>query len=289
MANATPDSPPAAIAVAPNGGRKTKSDHAKLPLTADELARDAAECLAAGAAMIHVHVRDRSGRHLLDAQAYDDATRAIRAEVGAALVVQITTEAVGLYAPEDQIALIKQVRPEAASLALRELVPDRQHEDAFAEVIEWMDVHEVRPQIILYTPADAIRLGQMLVRGLLPWSSVPVLFVLGSYGPSANSRPGDLLAFLGPDVPRFAHWSVCAFGRQEIACVTAGTLLGGHARVGFENNLYLPDGSLAGSNADLVTAAVEIVGKLGQRCASADELRADWARVCGGETRSRIL
>ena len=59
-----------AIAVAPNGGRKTKADHPALPLTPAELAATAAECLEAGAAMIHVHVRDANGRHLLDADAY---------------------------------------------------------------------------------------------------------------------------------------------------------------------------------------------------------------------------
>ncbi len=78
----TPDSlPPVPIAVAPNGGRRTKADHPALPMTPEELARTAAECLDAGAAMIHVHVRDRDGKHLLDAEAYRQAIGAIRAEV----------------------------------------------------------------------------------------------------------------------------------------------------------------------------------------------------------------
>ncbi len=53
-------------------------------------------------------------------------------------------------------------------------------------------------------------------------------------------------------MPAFTHWTVCAFGRHEAACVTVAALLGGHVRVGFENNLWLPEGTAAGSNADLV-------------------------------------
>src|SRR5215475_6542753 len=101
------DRRPVAIAVAPNGGRRTKADHPAIPLTADELARTAAECLEAGACLIHVHVRQADGSHLLDPDAYRQALGAIRAEVGNRLVIQITTEALGVYAPPAQIAVLK--------------------------------------------------------------------------------------------------------------------------------------------------------------------------------------
>ncbi len=110
-----------AIAVAPNGGRRTQADHPALPLTPAELARVAAECRDAGAAMIHTHVRDRDGDHLLDAEAYRAAIAAIRAEVGDDLVLQITSESLGRYRPEEQMAVVRATRPEAVSLALREL------------------------------------------------------------------------------------------------------------------------------------------------------------------------
>ncbi len=87
-----------AIAVAPNGGRRTKADHPAIPLTPAELARTAAECVDAGASMIHVHIRRPDGRHLLDAEAYRQAIDAIRKQVGDRLVIQITTEALGIYA-----------------------------------------------------------------------------------------------------------------------------------------------------------------------------------------------
>ena len=94
---------PLMIAVAPNGARKTKQDHAGLPLSPAELALTAAECEDAGACMIHLHVRDQQGRHSLDADLYRDAIAAIRKQVGDELVIQITTEAVGIYKPDEQI------------------------------------------------------------------------------------------------------------------------------------------------------------------------------------------
>jgi 3-keto-5-aminohexanoate cleavage enzyme len=262
-----------AIAVAPNGGRRTKADHPAIPLSAAELARTASECLEAGAAMIHVHVRRPDGNHLLDADAYRQAIDAIRAEVGDRLVIQITTEALGIYAPAEQIAVLKAVRPEAASLALRELVPDEAAEPDFSETLGWMKRENVLPQIILYDPSEAVRLAAMIRRGLVPWPDIPVLYVIGRYTVSQTSQPSDLLPFLAPDAPRFSHWSVCAFGRHEAACVTAGALLGGHVRVGFENNFHMPDGNLASANAPLVAAVARSLSGLGYDLCDAACLR----------------
>ena len=110
--------------MAPNGGRRTKADHPRLPLEPAELAWTAAACRDAGAAMIHLHVRDSTGRHLLDAAAYREAIRTVRAEVREELVIQITSESLGLYTPAEQRAVVEAVRPEAVSLALRELLPE---------------------------------------------------------------------------------------------------------------------------------------------------------------------
>ena len=82
----------------------------------------------------------------------------------------------------------------------------------------------------------------MVKQGLIPFEKLSVLYVLGRYSITRTGSARDLLPFLAPDMPRFHSWSVCAFGRRETACVTAAALLGGHARVGFENNLSLPNG-----------------------------------------------
>jgi 3-keto-5-aminohexanoate cleavage enzyme len=270
---------PVAIAVAPNGGRRTKADHPQLPMTADELAATAAGCLEAGASMIHAHVRDRDGGHLLDADAYRAATAAIRAVVGDRLVIQITSEALGIYSPAEQMEVVRQVRPEAVSLALRELLPDESHEAGFMEFLGRLRREKAMPQIILYTPEEASQLAALKARGLIPFDDIPVLYVLGRYSAGQRSSPGDLLPFLAPGLPRFRHWSVCAFGARETACVTAGALLGGHVRVGFENNLFMPDGSQARDNAELVAAAAAAMGACGLRPATAEDLRQDWNRI----------
>jgi uncharacterized protein (DUF849 family) len=262
-----------AIAVAPNGGRKTKLDHPNLPLTAAELAETAVRCKEAGAAMIHVHVRKKDGSHLLDADAYRKVMSAIRSRVGNDLVVQITSEALGLYTPAEQIAVVKETRPEAVSLALRELVPDASFEPAFAELLAWMARERVLPQIILYDPSEAVLLAEMQKRGLIPWRGIPVLIVLGRYTPGQVSQPTDLLPFLAAGIPRFEHWSVCAFGRLEAACVAAGALLGGNARVGFENNTWLPDGTTASGNEDLVSAAAQTIRSVGYELENGFHLR----------------
>ncbi|WP_265516674.1 3-keto-5-aminohexanoate cleavage protein [Nitratireductor luteus] len=269
---------PVAIAVAPNGGRRTKVDHPALPITADEQALTAAGCLEAGAAMYHCHVRDGEGRHLLDAGAYADVIQAIRSKVGERLVIQITTEAVGRYGPQEQMAVVRAVRPEAASLALGELAPDATHEAAFADFLAFMACEKIVPQIILYHPDEALRLHDMMRRGIVPFDDIPVLYVLGRYTPCQRSAPSDLLPFIASGMPRFAHFMVCAFGAQETACVSAGALLGGHARVGFENNLHLPDGRPAGDNAELVASTATALRALGLSHATADDLRAAWQR-----------
>ena len=138
------------LTVAPNGGRKTKADHPALPLAADELARTAAECLERGASMIHIHVRDAEGRHCLDPEAYRVTIAHICQEVGDRLVLQITSESIGRYSPDEQRAAVLKTNPEAVSLALRELAPEGAEEKDFGGflgvgsrkiVVDWNALH----------------------------------------------------------------------------------------------------------------------------------------------------
>ena len=261
------------VAVAPNGGRKTKVDHPALPTSADELARTAAECLERGASIIHLHVRDRDGGPVLDAEAYRVVMARICQTVGDRIVVQITSEAVGRYTPAQQRSVILQTNPEAVSLALRELAPDEADEKDFGLFLGKLKQMSIWPQFILYTPEEAKRFGSMQQRGLIPFETPAVLFVLGRFSLLRTATPADLLPFIAPDMPRFSFWSVCAFGRREAACVTAAALFGGHARVGSENNLMLPTGEQASSNADLVAAAAGALKAVGMATENADGLR----------------
>lgn len=264
---------PLILTVAPNGARLTQADHPALPLSPKELARTAAACADAGAAMIHLHVRDADGRHVLDADACRRAIDAIRDAVGRRLVIQVTTEAVGRYAPGEQMALVRSLRPEAVSLALRELVADADAESAAADFLAWLCEAGIMPQYILYSAEDVQRWHRLHAAGVIPGEGATVLFVLGRHAaPEQVVEPLAMLPFLAEHDPAIP-WSLCAFGPREHVCCTAAAALGGHVRVGFENNLHLRDGSVAPDNAALVGQMAESAHALGRPLATADEVR----------------
>jgi uncharacterized protein (DUF849 family) len=262
---------PFIVMSAPNGARRGKEDHHSLPITPDEIATCAEDVADAGASIIHVHVRDGQGAHSLDSDRYQAAIAAIRGRVGDRLIIQVTTEACGIYSAEQQMAMVKELKPEAVSLALRELCPDENGEAEAAKFFAWLNENDVMPQYILYTPQEVTRFEALRERGIVPDDWPFVLLVLGSYSNSTNGDPRLLpgyVARLNPDVA----WAVCCFGATEDAAVIAAGNMNGHARVGFENNLLLPDGSMAPDNAALVKLATVRRGE-GRRLADADDVR----------------
>jgi uncharacterized protein (DUF849 family) len=231
--------PPLIGAVAPNGARKTKDDHPALPITADEIAATAAAC--------------RDGRHTLDAGAYRTATAAVRSAVGDSLIVQVTSEAAGRYAPAQQMAMVRAVRPEEVSLALRELAATGAQEADYAAFLSWAHAEGILAQHILYSPGEVRRFQTLRRRGLIPQERPSVLFVLGRTGETLP-RPADIVPYLQAIEPKDLaglHWAVCVFGANEGACAAAAIALDGDVRVGFENNLHLPDGAIASDNTAL--------------------------------------
>ncbi|MDV6252747.1 3-keto-5-aminohexanoate cleavage protein [Vibrio sp. EA2] len=241
---------PVAIIVAPNGARKTKQDHASLPMTTEELVVEALACQSAGAAMIHLHARDGHGKHSLSVEDNLPIYRTVKDAVGEKMIVQLTTEAVGQYSPKQQIALIKAVRPEAASFALRELIPNNESEKEGHDFFHWVAGQNILSQMILYDEADIDRYFQLRKSGVLPAHNQHALVVLGRYNKEQQSSPWDLRSL---NLERFSHESircaVCAFGAKELDCLTSAMLLGLDVRVGFENNHLDANGRLAKSNA----------------------------------------
>lgn len=263
---------PLFLAVAPNGARKTKADHPALPITPDELAATARSCVDAGAAMIHLHVRDETGAHSLDTGRYREATAAVRECCGDSIVIQVTTEAVGRYSPDEQMDCVRALEPEAASFAVRELIPDAASEAQAKTFFAWVQDAGVQAQFILYSPEDVERFEALVARGVLPAGRQHLLFVLGRYTKDQTSEPHELLPFIQAN--RRGHpWAVCAFGPKEAACALTAAALGGHARVGFENNLFLPDGQVAPDNAALVASVAQGAAHLGRPIGTARELR----------------
>ena len=193
------------LTVAPNGGRKTKADHPELPLTGDELARTAAECLERGASMIHLHVRDAEGRHCLDPEAYR-ATIAqhLRGRRGPAGAADHQRIARPLFAGRAKGGRASRPTPKPCRWRLRELAPEAPDEKDFCVFLGKLKQMRVWPQIILYTPAEAERLGAMVKQGLIPFDKLSVLYVLGRFSLTRTALPRDLLPFIAPDMPRFA-------------------------------------------------------------------------------------
>ena len=265
---------PFAIAVAPNGARRTREDHPRLPMSAREIARDAEEALEAGAAMIHLHVRDENGLHTLDVDLYREAVREVHEAIGDELVVQITTEAVGRYKPEEQIAVIDALEPESVSIALREILPDGTKEDEAAAIFDWMERANIMHQIIIYDASELNRIDELAKRGVLPEGPLAVLAVLGRYS-EVGATDAEFDAYIAAGISRH-QWMMCAFGPRETEFMARAAMAGGNARVGFENNLWLPDGQIAPSNAAIVAATANAAAPSQRHLASAHQLRAMW-------------
>ncbi len=263
---------PFIIMSAPNGARRNKDDHKALPITPAELADCAENIAEAGASMLHLHVRDETGRHSLEPARYRSAIDAVRDRVGDRLVIQVTTEACGIYTPAEQMATIRELKPEAVSLALKELCPDDDSEITAASFFSWLNEERVMPQYILYDVDDVARFTDLRGRGVIPDASPFVLLVLGRYSDSLTGDPGQITACI-EGLQQDVSWMVCCFGETESKAVAEAARLHGHARVGFENNLLLPDGSVAPDNASLVQIAARTGSDSGRRVADADDVR----------------
>lgn len=241
------------IMVAPNGARKLKSDHENLPVTLEEIVQTAIECEHAGADGLHLHIRDKEGKHLLDEQVYRKTVSEIKNAVPN-MIVQVTTEACGLYSPQQQRELVRKLQPAHVSISTAELWRDQNvqtnrhfYHDCFQSGIA--------VQHILYGDNDLQLFKRFLDENIIPNESLLMLFVLGRYTHNMQSETAQLLPFLSwLDVNLIkADWAVCAFGQSETACLKFGWEKGGKIRVGFENSLLHEDGTRARSNAERVS------------------------------------
>jgi 3-keto-5-aminohexanoate cleavage enzyme len=276
MENSRALAAPVVLMVSPTGARRTKTDHPALPMTAAEIGRAAAASADVGANAIHVHVRDRDGRHSLEPAFYREAFAEIERQTGPnRLLIQATSEACGLFEPAQQIAAMRELRPVAVSVALRELLPSIEHEVAAADFFAWLGRERIGTQCIVYNVDELNSFHRLRRRGIIPGDRVTLLLVLGRYTTGAVSKPADLLPYLQALDPTQPHrWMICAFGENEAACVLTAAALGGDMRVGFENNLQLVDGSVAPSPAALVAQSAAVVPLLGRRLATLGEVRA---------------
>ena len=243
------------IMVAPNGARKTRRDHAALPVSIADTVAEAAQCHAAGASALHAHVRGENDEHVLDAGLYRELLAELARQVPA-MLIQITSEAVGIYTPAEQVACIQAVVPQMVSMCLREISSNFEQPEYARRFFEWCDENTVHVQHIVFSAEEFQHFLDYREQGVIPAAHRCVLFVLGRYNVNFQSAPADLDPFLQYDLAGL-DWFTCAFGSQEQQCVMAAIKAGGHARIGFENNLYLPNGEIAASTAALVSSLVD--------------------------------
>ena len=263
---------PLIVTVAPNGAYKQPSDHRAVPITSETLAATAKACREAGAAMLHMHIRDADGRHSLDVDGYREALQVVRRAVGAGMVLQVTSEAAGRYQAPEQIAMVRALQPEAVPIGLREIDKPEIGEAGLQEFFGWLARERIMVQVILYDAADVKRWNALRTAGVVPDAPWFLLFVLGRYTAGQQSDPRHLLPFIAA-LEGSEPWAVCAFGATENACITAAAALGGHARVGFENNLLCKDGSIAPDNSALVRQAADAAAALGRPLATGADVR----------------
>lgn len=251
---------PLKVTVAPNGARKTKTDHLNLPVSIEDIACTARQCSAAGAHELHLHIRDGKGQHTLDPGRYREAISAVSA-AAPDMQIQITTEAAGLFDVAEQFETLKQLVPSAASVSVREMARD---ETLAQKLYAFANEAAVDIQHILYDVQDISLYRPWLSDAVIATSQREVLFVVGQYCPPKSGEVAALSPLLTALAGEMSSWTVCVFGKSEQAVMGSAIRQGGNVRVGFENNIHRADGHLLKDNAESVSSVVQCANRLGR-------------------------
>lgn len=259
------------ITVALTGNVPTKKMNPNLPVTAEEIAIDVRRCSDAGAVLFHVHARDAGQKPTLDINVYKENARRIK-KLAPEVLVQLST---GARAGKDWEERAEPVRllPEMGSFTTgSNNLPGIVYENS-PPFIEYLakayQETGVKPEIEVFETGMINNAIFLEKKGFIK-APLHFDFVLGAPG----SMPGTVknLQFLSESIPAGSTWSVAGIGKAEIPLSAAAIAMGGHVRVGLEDNLYMPDGSPA-SNPLLVEKIVRIAREIGREIATPDEAR----------------
>lgn len=262
---------PVMITAALVGAEVTREQQPHLPIMAQEIVQAAVDCHAAGAAIVHLHVRDAQGNASQDASLFREVVEGIRARCD--VITQVSTGgAVWMSADERLQSIVCQ--PDMATLTTGTVnfgegvfMNNRSLVETFARRLR--DVGIV-PEIELFDMGmldEALRLRQM---GLL---SDPLHFDMVMGVPGAIGADPAHLMHLVRCLPAGSTWSVAGIGRHQLTLGVIALALGGHVRVGFEDNIFYRKGQLAQSNAELVARIVRIASEMERRVATPREAR----------------
>ncbi len=253
------------VTVAPTGAETSKADCPQLPTTLAELVDTARRCEAAGAAMIHVHVRDEAHEPTLDPGRLKETVAALRD--GTELVVQLSTGGSVHDSLEDRLKVL-DAEPDSCSLTMG---TTNFGDDVFlnpwgfiTDLYQQSQERKVVPEFELFDLGHVHSLGRLLSTYGLPYGGkVHVDLVMNV--PGAMPGTADALVAAVAALPsQVTSWSATGIGRSTLAVALAALSKGGHLRVGMEDVLNLAKGEPVQHNEQLVARAVEL-GRLAQR------------------------
>ena len=263
-----------------------------LPVTPEQIARQALDAAAAGAAIVHLHVRDpETAKGSMDLTLYRELVDRIRSE-NSEVLLNLTTGEGGRFIPSDDDPRVAApgstlCTPERRVAHIEALLPDICTLDFntmwsgqasvinsprnLATMAERIISAGVRPEIEIFDSGDLHMVKDFVARGVLT-APLMVQMVLGvRFGAVANP---ETMAYLVGQLPAGSEWAAFGIGRMAFPMLAQAFLLGGHCRIGMEDTAYIDRGEHCRSNAQLVEKAIRIIRDLGGDIATPAEARA---------------
>jgi 3-keto-5-aminohexanoate cleavage enzyme len=274
MPTAAVAAPGTLITVAPTGAELAKSDFPQLPTTLEELVETAKSCEAAGAAMIHLHIRDSEHQPTLDHGYLSAAVEALRDAT--TLVIQLSTGG-SVHDPLEQRLTVLDAEPDSCSLTCGTtnfgddmfLNPWGFMSDLYVQAQE----REGVPEFELFDLGHVASLSRLVDKHGLPFGGkVHVDFVTGVPGGMPGS-PAALLAGVAMLPPEVTSWSATGIGRSHLPVAAAALAAGGHLRVGMEDNVVFARGVPVEHNSQLVERAAQLAEVMQRPAMSKAEAR----------------
>ncbi len=260
------------ITAAVCGAEVTREQTPYIPITPEEIAQEACLARKAGASIIHVHVRDKEGKPTQDVNVFKEVVNLIRSNCPDAIIQVSTGGAVGMSAQERLQSIYSN--PEMATL---DVGTTNFGDDIFVNDLplirifaKEMSEKGIMPEFECFEVGHIYNALRVVKEGLIK-GHLHFDFVLGVPG----ACPADVrnLVRMVDSIPQDASWTVAGVGRHEFPMAAHAIAMGGHVRVGLEDNIYLSKGVLAKSNAELVKRVVEMARAIGREIAAPDEAR----------------
>jgi 3-keto-5-aminohexanoate cleavage enzyme len=255
----------------------TKEQNPNVPITPDEIAADALECVKAGASVLHIHVRDANGVNTMDKNVFVEVVGKVRASLakeGLDAVINVTTSG-SKFSYEQRMSHLELVKPEMCSYDPGTMNWANSYvflnEPKFLEELGTRTQElGVKPELEIFDAGMIGNINYYIKKGFLK-TPCHVQLVLGVSG----GMPGNAesVAYLLPKIPAGSTWSITGIGPSHVACMLIGLAEGCDGlRVGLEDNIFFSKGVLA-SNPQLVARAVALGKLAGREIANAAEAR----------------